>query len=72
MGTQSNELKARVKAKKKAMEAELAQLEVDARSEKNTRVAELKTKLKELETTLEKGWDDMSERAAKKLNEWLS
>ncbi|HBQ11274.1 MAG TPA: hypothetical protein DEF51_08895 [Myxococcales bacterium] len=61
-----------MKAKKKAMEAELAQLEVDARAEKNTRVEELKTQLKELETTLEKGWDDLNERAAKKLNEWLS
>ena len=72
MSAQTEELKARVEAKKKIIEAEIAQLKADAKGAKNQQVEKLEKKLGELHSALEKGWDNVTDGMAKKLNSWLS
>ncbi len=69
--TQKDELKARVKAKRKELEAHLHELEADGRSAANDGAQRVREKLDELSHLLRDGWDDMSESAAAKLNDWL-
>ena len=72
MANEMNELKLRVEAKKKAMEAQIAQLKADSIGGKNDAIEALQKKLSSLETDLKQGWDNVSEAIAGKLNSWLS
>jgi hypothetical protein len=67
-----HELKLRVEAKKKEMEAQIAKFKADSVSNKNDAVEALQKKLTGLENDLKTGWENMSESIAGKLNRWLS
>ena len=69
--SERDELRARVEAKKKQLEADLAAKKADAEGARNEATKKIRAKLDELNATLEKGWDDLSEAAAAKLNAWL-
>jgi predicted nucleic acid-binding Zn-ribbon protein len=71
MGQESRELKDRVEAKKKQIKADIAKAKADARGEKNDTIEKLQKKLQGIESAVKDGFDDMSEAASKKLNEWL-
>jgi hypothetical protein len=69
--SQISELKARIHAKRKQLEADLAKLQAEGHAASNTAQAEIKRKLAELDDHLRDGWDNLSEKAAAKLNQWL-
>ena len=69
--SQTSELKARIHAKKKQLEADLAKLQAEGHAASNTAQAEIKRKLSELEDHLHTGWDNLSQKAVAKLNQWL-
>jgi len=65
------ELKDRIEAKRKELEARLASFKADGRKSSRESKQALEERLAELETTLSDGWDQMSEKVAAKLNRWL-
>ena len=65
------ELKSRVEAKKKQLEADLAQAKADFHGDANDAEKGIKSKLEELSDYLSDGWDNLSESMAEKLNSWL-
>lgn len=65
------EMKSRVEAKKKQLEADLAKAKADARGGANDAEKAIKRKLEELNNYLSDGWDNFSESVAEKLNGWL-
>ena len=65
------ELKDRIKAKRKELEAKLANFKADGRKNSRESKQAIEGRLAELEQTLSEGWDDMSEKVAAKLNRWL-
>jgi predicted trehalose synthase len=71
MMSQKDELKDRVEAKKKRLEAQISELKADARSTSREESARLQSKLDALGDSLKEGWDDLSETVAAKLNGWL-
>tara|TARA_R110002096_G_scaffold436100_2_gene667763 strand:- start:15776 stop:16009 length:234 start_codon:yes stop_codon:yes gene_type:complete len=66
-----NELRLRIHAEKKALEARLAKLRADGTATANTAAETIETELRELEGTLRDGWDKLTDAAAHKLNDWL-
>ena len=72
MAKEMDELKLRVEAKKKELEAQLAKFKADSVGTKNEAIEGLQKKLSSLESDLKNGWDNMSESIAGKLNRWLS
>lgn len=72
MGNQMNELKLRVEAKKKELEAQIARFKADSAGNTNDAVEALQKKLSSLEGDLKNGWENVSESIASKLNSWLS
>lgn len=69
--SEATELKSRVEAKKKQLEADLAKAKANAHGDANEAEAAIKSKLEELNSYLGDGWDNFSESVAKKLNNWL-
>jgi ElaB/YqjD/DUF883 family membrane-anchored ribosome-binding protein len=65
---QKQELKNRIEAKQHELQARIAQLKADTRAEARNERARLEAKLKDLRDALSKGWDEVTERAAKALN----
>lgn len=65
------ELKSRVEAKKKQLEADLAKAKADAHGDANDAEKAIRSKLEELNSYLSDGWDNFSEGVAEKLNSWL-
>ena len=65
------ELRARVEARRKELEAKIARAKADAIGASNEAIDEAKAKLAELEKLVVDGWEKLSEKAAGKLNEWL-
>jgi len=72
MPTEMNELKLRVEAKKKELEAQIARVRADSMGKTNDAIEALQKKLSTLETDLKDGWENLSESIAGKLNRWLS
>lgn len=68
---QKEELKARVTAKKKKLEAQLATLSADAGATARQERAKIEKKLAEIGDDLRSGWDELTEDVAAKLNRWL-
>ena len=66
-----SELRNRVEAKKKRLEAEILEKKADAQGATTDAVRALKAKLNELEKLIGDGWDDLSEAVQRKLTEWL-
>lgn len=69
--TQKDELRDRVQAKKKEIEARIHKLKADSRSTSRDEAKKLERKLDELSGQVKGGWDDLSEDVAAKLNDWL-
>ena len=71
MADRWDELKHRVEAKRKKLQAEIEQAKADGIESSNHAAKQAREKLKQLGQTLENGWDDLSEATAAKLNQWL-
>lgn len=69
--SQRDELRDRVEAKKKRLEAQLSEFKADARSTSREQSQQLQAKLDALTESLKDGWDDLTEGVAGKLNAWL-
>lgn len=72
MLTHTEELKNRIKAKQRELEARFEELKADSRSEVRTERDRVRTKLNELQEAIKDGWDNMSDRVSAKLNDWLN
>ena len=69
--SQKDELKDRIIAKRKRLEAQLSELKADARSTSREQAQKLQSQLDELNESLKGGWDNLTEAVARKLNTWL-
>lgn len=65
------ELRFRVEARQKQLEADLARAKADAAGLANDHMETMQRKLDELQGALKDGWEKVSEGTLKKLNEWL-
>lgn len=72
MSKEMTELKLRVEAKKKELEAQLAKFKANSVGDANDAVAAVQKKLDSLESELKNGWSNVTESIAGKLNRWLS
>lgn len=66
------ELKSRIEAKKKQLEADLATAKASGYSHLTDAQEEAKRKLEEIENQTKEGWDKITDAAAKKLNKLLN
>lgn len=71
MTTKTSELRHRVEAKRKELEASLERAKADAAGKTSETVERIQRELNELNDRLKDGWDNLSEAAADQLNEWL-
>jgi len=71
MADRKAELKQRVEAKKKELEAKLAQVKADVHGAKNDEAERLEKKLKDVTDVLKSDWDKLTETGAARINEWL-
>lgn len=71
MDARTKELKYRAEARKKELEAKLAEARADAAGEGRERAESLKAKIDELESSIKGGWDNLTDEAADRLNELL-
>ncbi|GEM_PF-3346603 len=69
--TQTEELKHRVLARKKELEARLEKLQADTAQARNENAEKLRRKLRELQNTLSEDWDNMKDATIERLNQWL-
>lgn len=65
------ELKHRVEAKRKELEADIAKLKADASESGSDALNASRQKLNELNDTAKDGWENMSNATAEKLNDIL-
>ncbi|MBZ0252772.1 MAG: hypothetical protein K8I02_05470 [Candidatus Methylomirabilis sp.] len=70
--SQKDELKDRLLAKKKKLEAKLHEARADARKEGRESAKDIEKKLGEIDKTLKEGWDNLSESVMARINKWLS
>lgn len=68
---QTAELRTRVEAKKKKLEADLVKAKAEAKGGTNDTAERITHKLEELKVSIGHGWDNLSEGVSKKLNDWL-
>lgn len=64
-------LKDRVEAKRKELEARLSELKADTREGSSEKIKEVREALDDLGAAAKEGWDNLSELAAKRINEIL-
>ena len=69
--TEKEELKNRIKAKQHELEARFEELKADSRAEAREERDKLRTRLNELQEAIKGGWDNITDRVAAKLNDWL-
>lgn len=69
--SQKNELKDRVEAKKLKLQAKLKDLKANASSDSRDEIKKLEARLDALGESVKDGWDDLTEKVAGKLNQWL-
>jgi hypothetical protein len=65
------ELKLRVEAKINDLKAQMGTLAADTTAEAQKRKQQLEASLKDATAQLKGGWDNITDQAAGKLNEWL-
>lgn len=68
---QTSELKDRVAAKRKELQARLLTMRADAKGKSTEEATKIEAKLEELSDNLNEGWDKLTEASAKKINHWL-
>ncbi len=71
MGQKVEELKHRIEAKKKELQAKLETYKADKHAEAAEHSKNIQTKLNELEMHVKNGWENLTEATAAKLNDWL-
>lgn len=71
MGTEMKELKLRLEAKKKELEAQVARLKADSAGAATETLRSLESKLEGIKGDLSHAFENLSETAAAKLNKWL-
>jgi hypothetical protein len=71
MSLRGSELKSRVQAEQKKLEARISELKADALGKAADERDRLKARLEELRTSLKSGWDNLTEETQKRLNDWL-
>ena len=71
MANEMTELRLRVEAKKKELEAQLAKFKADSVENANDAIEALQKRLNSLEGDLKHGWGNVSEGVASRLNRWL-
>lgn len=69
--TQLDELRHRVEAKRKRLEAWLEETRADASAQAQSARESVRGKLDELNDHLREGWDNVTEATVGKLNDWL-
>lgn len=69
--SQKQELKDRIEAKKKRLQARLAELKADGREQARKEAEALRGSLEDLEARMKEGAEGLTEAVAKKLNDWL-
>jgi predicted nucleic acid-binding Zn-ribbon protein len=69
--SERKELRLRIEAERKELEARLARLRVEGTAAANASAEAIEKELKELQTHVRDGWDNLTEAAAGKLNKWL-
>jgi hypothetical protein len=67
----TEELKHRVLAKKAELQKQLELIKAEAHGSKTDEVERIEKKLTDLNDSLKEGWDNLSEQAVKRLNDWL-
>ncbi|MEQ9455061.1 MAG: hypothetical protein RLN76_10790 [Phycisphaeraceae bacterium] len=67
----TTELKARFEARKKEVEAQLADAKADAQAESNKRSKQLQEQLDELQSSVADGWENLSQGAIDRLSDLL-
>lgn len=72
MTTEAKELKARVEAKQKRLEAEMLELKANASESSRERIAAIKGQLTEMGDAIQDGYDNLKKDTIAKLNSWLS
>lgn len=68
---QIDELRHRVEAKRKRLEARLEDAKADVAQKKRMTADSIRGKLDELDQHLRDGWEDLSDAAIGKINAWL-
>ena len=71
MGHKYEELKHRVEAKTKEFQAKLETYKADKHGKAAEDETKIKTKLNEIEMHVKNGWENLTESAAAKINDWL-
>lgn len=71
MSAPTEELKHRVEARRKELEAELERKKADAHAAAGEDRRRIERKLEELNTLLRDGWSDLTDAVVGKLNRWL-
>jgi DNA anti-recombination protein RmuC len=67
----TRELKHRVLAKRKELEAQLERVRADAAAKQTEAATEIQQRLSELDAAISEGWEDMKDSTVERLNEWL-
>lgn len=70
--SEMNQLKDRVAARRKELEAKLHTLRADTRQKASEEATEIEAKLEQMKEAVKDGWDRLSEASSKKLNKLLS
>lgn len=68
---QYTELKNRVEARQKELEAQLAELKADTQESARAQVKQIESRLDRLRDAVQDGWDNLNEATVSRLNEWL-
>jgi hypothetical protein len=68
---QKEELKNRVDARKRVLEARYLELKADTQERAREERDRVKRKLDDLQEAVKDGWDNLSDKVAAKLNDWL-
>lgn len=71
MTNKTSELRHRVEARKKELEASLERAKADAQGKVSKTAERIQLKLYELNDHLREGWDNLSDAVADRLNGWL-
>ncbi len=68
---EKEQLKKRVSAKRKELEAKIERAQADGSKNANDAVERARQELDELKNTIKTGWDDLTEGVAGQINAWL-
>lgn len=71
MSTQTQELKERVTAKQKRVEARIHELKADGSDQARNKASELRAQLDDIKQRVSDGYENLKQDTAEKLNNWL-